>query len=94
MTEIQFSFSIIPVVLPVTVLLSIASALAGGLVTQSLMKTRNLNSLVISWQMRNSNLILGHSIWLNFPAYFRSEIRDLNILIPNLNLKNREKFAT
>ena len=38
----QFFFQLlIPVVLPVNMPLSIVSALAGGLVTQSLMKTRN-----------------------------------------------------
>ena len=47
-TEQFFVQLIIPVVLPVTVPLSIASALAGGLVIRSLMKTRNLNSLVLS----------------------------------------------
>ena len=37
----------IPVVLPVAMPLSIVSALAGGLVRQSLMNPRNLNSLVL-----------------------------------------------
>jgi hypothetical protein len=47
-TEQFFVQLLIPVVLPVAVPLSIVSALAGGLVTLSLMKTRNLNSLVLS----------------------------------------------
>jgi hypothetical protein len=44
-TEQFFVQLLIPVVLPVAMPLSIVSALAGGLVTQSLMNTRNLNSL-------------------------------------------------
>lgn len=47
-TEQFFVQLLIPVVLPVAMPLSIVSALAGGLVTQLLMKSRNLNSLVLS----------------------------------------------
>ena len=46
-TEQFFVQLLIPVVLPVAMPLSIVSALAGGLVTQSLMNPRNLNSLVL-----------------------------------------------
>jgi hypothetical protein len=47
-TEQFFIQLLIPVVLPVTIPLSIVSALSGGLFTQLLMKSRNLNSLVLS----------------------------------------------
>jgi hypothetical protein len=47
-TEQFFVQLLIPVVLPVAMPLSIVSALAGGLVTQLLMKSRNLNSLILS----------------------------------------------
>ena len=47
-TEQFFIELLIPVVLPVAMPLSIVSALTGGLVIRSLMKTRNLNSLVLS----------------------------------------------
>jgi hypothetical protein len=47
-TEQFFVQLLIPVVLPVAMPLSIVSALAGGLVTQSLMKTRNFTSMVLS----------------------------------------------
>jgi hypothetical protein len=47
-TEQFFVQLLIPVILPVAVPMSIVSALAGGLVIQSLMKTRNFNNMVLS----------------------------------------------